>query len=317
MNATPNHDATIETARRIFNAAGSTVADAEGAKTALDRVLAELDAGLEERRAAREEIMASSASAAELEKSIRRHDEVSTALQLKREIAASTAAKLDARISKDRAAAQEATRQARYQAAAARREKAFTALETGLGQMRSIARAMLRQLAEAEIEINAVNGALPAGAKPIHSVEAARRGRNIPPPSIEAIHFKRFFDEHNLRVGEEGDVRAEQATDGTWSVYPGPRGTVINGCRLVPLVRVITTRDGRIQPDPIAGALRIPGIFDGEAPGWEPMPHPHPAVVLAKLDELEAIGDFSVAPKVFERTVTLAEWEAQEARAAA
>ena len=195
-------------------------------------------------------------------------------------------------------------------------DKAFETMEAGLGQLKSIARAMLRQVAEAEREIANVNAALPAGAAPIAGVEVRRRGRNIPPASEDLIHFKQFVDENGQRVGEEGNARAEQAPDGSWSVSPW-RGTVINRCKLIDLVRVVTTRDGRIQPNSIATALRIPEMFFGERPGWEPLTSAFPNVVLAKLDELETPGgEFVVAPKVYELTMTLAQWQEQRARAA-
>jgi hypothetical protein len=96
MNTRSDYDATIDSARKILNSDASSIADCESAKSSLDRVLAEIDADLEERRAHRKAIMASTGSAAELEKAIKKHDEASSALQLKSEIAASTAAKLDA-----------------------------------------------------------------------------------------------------------------------------------------------------------------------------------------------------------------------------
>ena len=315
MNTHSNHDATIKSARQTLNSPASSVLECTAAKSSLDHVLAAIDFDLEEKRAQRKALLASTGSAAEVEKAVKRHDEASGILSLKSEIAVSTAASLDVRIKNDRAAAEEARRSARYDEAVNLGDKAFEALEAGLGRLKKIARALLRQVAEAEREIADVNAALPAGAAPIAGVEVRRRGRNTPPPSEEVIHFKQFVDENGRRVGEEDGVRAEQAADGTWSVSPW-RGTIINRCKLVELVRVVTTRDGRIQPELLASALRVPGLFDGDAPGWESLKSPYPNTILAELDRLEAMGEAIATPKVQERTMTLAQWEEQKARAA-
>ena len=261
LNTHSNHDATIESARQTLNSPASSIVDCEAARTSLDRVLAEIDADLEEKRTQRKALMASTGSAAEVEKAVKRHDEASGSPiaqerdsgvdrgQSRRQRSRTTAPRLRNR----------GARQTRYDEAVNLGDKAFEALEAGLGRLKKIARALLEQVAEAEREIADVNAALPAGAAPIAGVEVRRRGRNTPPPSEEVIHFKRFVDENGRRVGEEDGVRAEQAADGTWSVSPW-RGTIINRCKLVELVRVVTTRDGRIQPELRSpAALRVPG----------------------------------------------------------
>ncbi|MGC2784741.1 MAG: hypothetical protein WA397_13110 [Roseiarcus sp.] len=303
----------IESARKILNAPASTVAELEAARAVLTHVFAETDAEVEEMRHRRKTIAASDASIAEIEKALKRHDADVLVLTDRNDIAAAVAAKLDERIAADRETESAAKRQAAYNDARAVHDAATRRVKEFLDRIGLETRQVMRAYSASEMKTAAVNSDLPAGAVPIPSIEAERKGK-LRPPKTTVREFKAFVDGRIL-VGEQGHVQAAERKDGKWDVFL-PAGTTGGGsyfvCSLENYVEVMTETHPTPWPENLAMSLSVPAFSVTEHPGWTPrtdnLGPVFPDQIAIELDRLESSPPFQFEPRVDRRVMSSANW---------
>ena len=210
MTVNPNHDATIEAARKTLNSDASTLPALEAARTSLERIIAQLDADLEERRLRRKVIVTGAGSAAEIKKRLDQHDADARILSYAAEIAAETKAQLETRIAgqRDSEAARELAEN--YSKAKAQRDEVAAVVVPELRKISSAARALLRKLAQAQLAVDRANAALPPGAEMIPNVENERWPAAIP-PRVQTRKLQMFIDDKNRRIADFGSAEARTA----------------------------------------------------------------------------------------------------------
>ncbi len=215
------------------------------------------------------------------------------------EVAGATKAGLARRISELGAAAAEKAKRENCDETFARRE-AFASKQTKfLDETGRVIRKLLREGAEVELAVLAVNKNLPAGAEPIPSVDMIRRVP-IAEPKVEVREFKMYVDEAGKPVVEEGGAWAKRLGGGKYEVSL-PNGSWPDRtqyfkaytCTLTNWVEVTTTRR---RPYFLGGQfvaeVSIPAAGDGDPAWWTPMEERsgpvHPVNILRRLDQLEA-----------------------------
>jgi len=309
MTKTPTNVDPIESARKVLNAAASTIADLEAESVAVSRILAGTDVELEEMARRRKALLASDMPVAELDGVLARHDEGVRSLIRRNEIAAAVSTKLAESISSDRENKRAASQLAAYNEAVELQASTASRIKEFLERVGAESRDIMRAYASAEKKAEAANKDLPPGAAPVRSIEAVRRGE-IPQPKTTIREFSGFVEVGGFFVSEQGKVQAAARQDGKREVYRGrPSGSgEYFICTLVEYVEVTVETASRPNLDNLASALSIPAFSAGQRPGWTSINHPASAHRIQQmLEELER----PLPPPVSDiktRTMTKAAW---------
>jgi hypothetical protein len=288
----PNTDP-IDASRKILNAAASTVADLEAALGAVQRVLAEGDAEIEDMARRRKTIAVADASVAEIKKALDHHDAMERVLKDRNEIAAAVAGKIEERIAADREAERLAQEIAKRKELEARRGEASARVLDYLTRFGREGREVLREHLTLEVEIQRFNKALPKGAPTIASVEADRRVSIQPPKVLRERRFVAFAINGQV-VAEEGRVTAAYLrADGKWQLSLPSQCVAgraeIYGCDRVQCVeREMEEEIPPFRKDSWVSFLRIPSFMEGEPDWWATMDSDLPHL-LSHLDNLESV----------------------------
>jgi hypothetical protein len=298
----------IESARKILNATASKIPELEAAEAVLSHVLAETDAEIEGMAGRRKAILASDASAAEVDKQLERHDETVRTLTRRNEVAAAISTKLATRIAADREAGHATKQRAAYDEAREIRDATWPRVKEFLDRIGAEARDVMRAYAESEMKSAAANKDLPLGAAPIHSIESERRGA-LRSPKTTVREFAAFVDGRRF-IGEQNHVQAEKRKDGKWDVFlPGPTtgGGDYFVCSLSNYVEIVTETDATPWPENLAKCLSVPSFYVTDRSGWDPVDDPLPAAVTDALNRLEQ-PPHHFEPRVSTRVMTLTAW---------
>jgi hypothetical protein len=253
----------VESSRKILNAPAPSLSELEAAAAALDQVRGGLNVEIAGSVAHRMAILASDASAAEVDKHLEKHDEAVRALVRRNEVAGAIATKLAARLVVARDVAAEEKRQAAYAAARKLHDDATIRMRAFLDKVAPEAREVMQVYAAAEAATVAANRDLPAGAAPIMSIEARRQGEPVQ-PRITERHFKAFTCGRDY-VAEVGAVEATPAAGGTWTLYlPSASvqgGSTVGGCVITDMVDLRIEKFESRRVESLATALRAPPFY--------------------------------------------------------
>ena len=306
----PTNSDRSESARKIFNAQGSTFAELEAAEAVVVHALAETADEIEALGQRRQTILASDAPAAEIDKQLERHDEAMRALKRKSEVATALSEKLATRISMDREAERAAKQQTAYDEALKLHVTATSLVRDFLDRVGREVRTVMHTYATSEMRTAAANLNLPPCALPIPSIEAERMGKQKA-PKTNVRHFRAFV--HAMRrIAEEGCVKAEMEKDGRWGVFI-PGGSTGGGqqivCDLVDFVEVTEEKDATPWPENLAEGLSVPSFYATERSGWKSLESPaSPNSIASALQSLESQPSHHFPPRIETRVMRLAAW---------
>lgn len=189
-------------------------------------------------------------------------------------------------------------RRAAYDAAKAASDEAAKRLAREYPEIGRRFRALLRAVLEAEVAVEAANASLPDGSEPLASPEMmARATGSLPQQVVSERTVSLWCDEAypTQPYALEMQDKIKVASDGRGTLArtaPGPGGTTawIEGSRRF-VKRSFRRREflpgvlGR-YPASLAGAVALPGVFEGDAPFWSPAES-----YLSKNSVLERLGE--------------------------
>ena len=215
-------------------------------------------------------ILASDASAAEIDKQLERHDAAVSALVRRSEVAAAISTKVAERLAAARAEAAEEKRRDRYDQARERHVKATNIIKTFLDKIGQEGRDALQIYLESEAATAAANKDLPPGALRIPTIENERMGSH--PPAKISERRVQWFVHNGHRVAEVGTVEAfpHQSGNGLWTIYK--RSAAIQGdetlgpCVIGEYIEETVQRYEPVRLEALASSLRVPA-FDAPPPG--------------------------------------------------
>jgi hypothetical protein len=305
--------ALVERVQTLLAQTDAPLAKLEEGLFEIERVMASNNADLEEIDSRRKIEMTAATPASELDKKLDALDKRKREIERRTEIASIVLAELETRIAAVREQEQTAKQQANYMDALELRETTVARLKKFLNRVGHDSREIMRAYAESELRTNAVNSALPPGASPIPSIEAARRGELAPPKTT--VKKYKMFVAGQWQVGEEGHVKATPRSDGRYDVWlPGgsSNGGEVVVCDCVDYVDLTVETDATPWPDFFATSLSVPAFFVTQHPGWRPIATDvgpvFPERIGIELDKLESSPPFRFVPRVDQRTMSLANW---------
>ncbi|TIL94523.1 MAG: hypothetical protein E5Y73_11430 [Mesorhizobium sp.] len=130
---------------------------------------------------------------------------------------------------------------------------------------------LIDTVAAAEIAINAVNAALPIGEKPLLSPERAVRALAEEPRKLvdETVTAKWFYVDAWGKVEEHyvSDIKSTDGITGTLDTGGGKQYQV--QLKKVARRTFLDAKQGA-TPTPLSAAIRLPGLFVGQADFWRP-----------------------------------------------
>jgi hypothetical protein len=308
----PEPLALVERVQTLLAQTDAPFAKLEQGLLEIERIMASNDADLEEIGSRRKIEMTAATPAGELDKKLDALDKRKKEIERRTEIASIVRVELETRIATEREAERADKQLANYAAALKLHAAATNLVREFLDKFGPEARRVLREYAESELKTASANSDLPAGAVPIRSIEAERRGQ-LRSPETKAREFKAFVDGRRF-IGEQGHVQAAERKDGKWDVYL-PAGSTGAGdyfvCELVAYVEVETETDATPWPEFLATTLSCPAFSIAKHPAWRPIPADNlgpPDQILIELDKLESLPPPQFGPRVENRTMSLATW---------
>jgi hypothetical protein len=289
----------LDFARSILQMQKPSIAEIARASGEAKEVREASEAAIEAKDADRAKAELGEGSANDLEAKLESIDKDCAALKRRRDIAATTEAALNERLTTARVAETERAKRAAYREAIDRRELLAARQTDFLERFGQESRAILRESANFEIDVLQVNQNLPEGESRVPSVEAIRRVPSAE-PAVRVREFKMLVDDADRQIGEEGTRPARRRLDGRFDVDV-PNGRWADGtevfrtliCKAVDWVEVTTTTRRALRlSGPLAGEIAIPAVRDGDPVGWAPINaldgRIPPEMILQQLDYLES-----------------------------